>query len=162
MRPWTYDAEMVPGRPHGRNLRRGRYSQTGLHYFLTTSVADRRPIFSDHRRASIVLETIGWLHNAGRFSVDAAVVMPDHVHLAGQLCQGTLCTVMHSLKSFSAHRLGRAGAASPVWQKGYHDHALRDGEDYRIRLRYLIENPRRAGLVDRVEDYPYLILPNWW
>jgi REP element-mobilizing transposase RayT len=153
---------MAQGRSHGRNLRRGRYSQTGRYYFLTTAVADRRTIFSEHGKALIVLETIGWLDKAGRFSVDAAVVMPDHVHLAGQLCQGTLCTVMHSLKSYSAHRLGRAGVASPIWQKGYHDHALRDSEDYRIRLRYLIDNPRRAGLVDRAEDYPYLILPNWW
>lgn len=153
---------MHPARPHGRNLRKGRYSQTGLYYFLTTSVIDRRTIFSDHDRAITVLETTRWLDDAGRFSVDAAVVMPDHVHLAGQLCEGTLRTVMHSLKSYSAHRLARAGAATPVWQKGYHDHALRDDDDYRFRVRYLIDNPIRAGLVDRIDDYPYLILPDWF
>jgi hypothetical protein len=69
---------------------------------------------------------------------------------------------MHTLKSFSAHRLAAAGVIPPVWQKGYHDHALRDDEDYRQRVRYVLQNPMRARLARRVEDYPYVILPGWW
>ena len=88
--------------------------------------------------------------------------MPDHLHMAGQLGEGTLCRVMHTLKSYSANRLASAGVATPVWQRGYHDHALRDDEDYRVRVRYVVENPIRAGLVRQVDDYPYLILPRWW
>ena len=153
---------MTSKQPHARNLRKGRYSQAGLDYFLTASVAGRRCIFTAPARAMIVLDTIRWLHDAQRLFVDAAVVMPDHLHLAGQLGESPLCDVMHTLKSYSAQRLINAGVASPVWQKGYFDHALRDDEDYRIRVRYLIENPLRAGLVERIEDYPYLILPRWW
>ncbi len=149
-------------RPHARNLRRGRYSQAGLYYFLTTSVAGRRRIFNVPGRAVIVLEAIRWLHDTRRLSVDAAVVMPDHLHLAGQLHKDSLSNVMHSLKSYTAKRLTGAGVLAPVWQKGYYDHALRDDEDYRVKVRYLIENPLRAELVGRVEDYPYLVLPRWW
>lgn len=109
-----------------------------------------------------VLDAIRWLTSSRRFIVDAAVVMPDHLHLAGQLGETTLSKVMHTLKSYSAHRLASAGVATPVWQEGYHDHALRGDEDYRVRVRYLIENPIRAGLVERADDYPYIILPVWW
>ena len=160
---------MSCAKPHANNLRIGRHSQPGLYYFLTTSVAGRRNIFVKHDHAMIVLDSILWLHKADRFFVDAAVVMPDHLHLIGQLGEvsrrgavPTLATVMHSLKSYSARCLSRLDVKTPVWQGGYYDHGLRDDEDYRARVRYVLQNPIRAGLVRRVEDYPYIILPGWW
>ena len=153
---------MACSKPHASNLRKGRYSQPGLYYFLTASIAGRRRIFTNWHRAMLVLDAIRWLHAADRFMVDAAVVMPDHLHLVGQLGESTLAKVMHTLKSYSAHGLSVAGVETPVWQKGYHDHGLRDDEDYRARVRYVLQNPLRAGLVQRVEDYPYVILPDWW
>ncbi len=153
---------MACSKPHAGNLREGRYSQPGLYYFLTASVAGRRRIFTNRHRAMLVLDAIRWLHAADRFMVDAAVVMPDHLHLVGQLGESTLAKVMHTLKSYSAHSLSVAGVETPVWQKGYHDHGLRDDEDYRARVQYVLQNPLRAGLVQRVEDYPYVILPDWW
>lgn len=148
--------------PHSRNLRKSRYSHPGLYYFLTTSVSGRRPIFTDDDNATIVLNSIRWLRLAGRFLVDAAVVMPDHLHIVGELGESTLSQVMHSLKSFSARQLVAAGVMPPVWQDGYYDHGLRNDEDYRLKIRYVLQNPVRAGLVQRVRDYPHLILPEWW
>ncbi len=153
---------MLRQHPHARNLRKGRYSRPGLCYFLTTSVADRRRIFTRHEHAVVVLDSLRWLHRARRLMVDAAVVMPDHVHLAGQLGEKPLSSVMHTLKSYTANRLADLGVDAPVWQRGYHDHTLRDDEDYSVRIRYLLDNPVRAGLVERVDDYPYVILPAWW
>ncbi|MFK5927062.1 MAG: hypothetical protein QM483_10570 [Desulfuromusa sp.] len=43
----------------------------------------------------------------------------------------------------------------PIWQKGYHDHALRDDEDLRQVARYIVANPVRAGLVVRAIDYSH-------
>ena len=40
-------------------------------------------------------------------------------------------------------------------QDGYHDHALRQEEDLRAVARYIIANPVRAGLVERIGDYPH-------
>ncbi len=151
----------------------------GCFYFLTTSVAGRRRLFTEPDRGKIVLDAIRWLHAANRFVVDAAVVMPDHLHLVGQLRDGSrrdaaptgclsrdadpsLAKIMHTLKSYSAKRLTGAGVNAPVWQDGCHDHGLRDDEDYRARVRYVLENPVRAGLVRRVEDFPHIILPEWW
>ena len=149
-------------RPHARNLRKGRYSRPGHYYLLTTSVARRRKIFTRRDHARAVLDSICWLHQTSRFLVDAAVVMPDHMHMAGQLGESSLPSVMHGLKSYTSNRLTDLGVTAPVWQPGYHDHALRDDEDYAVRIRYLIDNPVRAGLVERAEDYPYIIWPEWW
>jgi len=153
---------MAGNNPHSESLRKGRQSQPGCYYFLTTSVAGRRELFIDRNHAKIVLNAVTWLHNTNRFTVDAAVVMPDHLHFVGQLGKSTLPGVMHTLKSYTARQLARTGIESPIWQDGYHDHGLRDDEDYRVRLRYVLDNPVRAGLVRRVEDYPFLILPDWW
>jgi len=148
--------------PHSSRLRKGRHSQPGYYYFLTASVAGRRRIFTKQDRAIIVLDALRWLHTANRFFVDAAVVMPDHLHLVGVLGECTLAQVMHTLKSYSANCLAQKGIETPIWQKGYHDHGLRDDEDYRARVQYLLHNPLRAGLVQRVEDFPYMIFPDWW
>ena len=88
--------------------------------------------------------------------------MPDHLHIVGQLRNSTLARMMHTLKSYTANCLVASGADTPVWQDGYHDHGLRDDEDYRGRVLYVMQNPLRAGLARQVEDYPFLILPAWW
>ena len=158
----THHVTMGGQRPHGANLRKGRHSDIGQYYSLTTCAHARRPIFNQPDRAKIVLDAIRWLHTRERFTVDAAVVMPDHLHVVGQLRAGALLDFMHSLKSFTAKRLTLSGVEAPVWQAGYHDHCLREDEDYKTKVRYVLENPIRAGLVERVADYRFLILPSWF
>jgi len=69
---------------------------------------------------------------------------------------------MHTLKGYSANHLIRTGVKTPIWCEGYHDHGLRDDEDYRARVQYVLQNPLRAGLAQQVEDFPFVILPDWW
>jgi hypothetical protein len=65
---------------------------------------------------------------------------------------------MQVLKSRTSRALRAAGAhGGKLWQAGYYDHCLRDGEDLLKQARYILENPLRAGIVDRPEAYPF----NW-
>ena len=48
-------------------------------------------------------------------------------------------------------RLSRKGK---VWDKAYHDHALRKDEDVKRVARYIVANPLRKRLVDKIVDYP--------
>ena len=153
---------MVNNRPHSCDLRKGRFSQPGNYYFLTTCVDGRRPIFKDATRAQILLDAIRWMHVRDWFATDAAVVMPDHVHLVGELRERTLASLMRVFKGYTANQISAAGVRTPVWQAGFHDHGLRRDEDYRTRVRYVLQNPVRAGLVEKLEDYPFLVLPDWW
>lgn len=43
----------------------------------------------------------------------------------------------------------------PVWQRPYHDHAVRREEDLNAVIGYLLNNPVRAGLVEGSHDYPF-------
>ena len=43
----------------------------------------------------------------------------------------------------------------PIWQRDFWDTQLRKDESYGEKWHYVIENPVRAGLVRRSEDWPY-------
>ena len=49
---------------------------------------------------------------------------------------------------------GNASRAS-LWQAGFHDRAIRSDEDLLVVARYVVANPLRAKLVDRLGDYPF-------
>ncbi|MNW20243.1 hypothetical protein D3C71_2205540 [compost metagenome] len=46
------------------------------------------------------------------------------------------------------------GRKVTLWQKGFHDRALRREEDLLKVARYVVANPLRAGLVEKLGDYP--------
>jgi REP element-mobilizing transposase RayT len=87
----------------------------------------------------------------------AWVLMPDHVHWLVQVGkEGNLSRVVNRLKSASGCQVHRLiGTRGPLWQQGFHDHALRAQEDVRRVARYVLANPLRAGLVQRMGEYPY-------
>jgi len=85
----------------------------------------------------------------------AWVIMPDHLHWLLRLGDADLAGLMKRLKGRSARRINRyLGLGGLFWQAGYHDRAVRREEDLRVVARYIIANPIRAGMVERVGDYP--------
>ena len=81
--------------------------------------------------------------------------MPDHVHWLFQLCGGRLDEVVRRFKGTSARRVNeRLSRTGPVWQRGYYDHAVRSETALVKHARYIVTNPVRAGLVDRIGEYP--------
>jgi REP element-mobilizing transposase RayT len=145
----------LPTRSHSNQLRTGRYSQCGQIYLLTAVTHLRDPVFSDWRVGRLVVDQFRRAQTEGQANSLAWVVMPDHFHWLVELENGTLPGLMLATKSRSARavnvRLDRAGQ---IWQKGFHDRAIRREEDLQAVARYVVANPLRAGLVRRVHDYP--------
>jgi REP element-mobilizing transposase RayT len=144
-------------RPHSKDLRKGRISEGGRLYLLTTVTRDRLPLFRDFRLGRIVVHSFRYHHEKGMVSSLAFVVMPDHVHWLAELkSDNGLEGLMRSFKSYTSLMMNRVRGTSgqPVWQAGYHDHALRREEDLQDVAKYVVANPLRAGLVERLEDYP--------
>ena len=141
---------------HGHRLRIGRRSESGRIYLVTTVTRDRVPIFADWYRACVCARVLH--HLPARLPVESLswVIMPDHVHWLFSLDAGTLGDVMRRFKAYSARAVnGVGGDRGPIWQAGYHDHAVRREEDLRALARYVVANPVRAGLCGRVGDYPF-------
>ncbi|MFJ2984111.1 MULTISPECIES: REP-associated tyrosine transposase [unclassified Pseudomonas] len=137
-------------------LRRGRFSQPGGLYLLTTVTHERRRIFSQLQFARGVIQQLRQAELDGHCQSLAWVVMPDHVHWLIELRSGTLCCLMRRFKSRSSHALYQRGMRrEKVWQPGYQDRALRREDSVLQVARYIVANPIRAGLVDRAGDYPH-------
>lgn len=83
--------------------------------------------------------------------------MPDHWHGVVQLGErDDLSTIINRAKSAMAKARNRVtGNRGRVWERGYHDHALRRDEDLVKIARYVVSNPVRAGLVQSVRRYPF-------
>jgi len=43
-----------------------------------------------------------------------------------------------------------------LWQPGFHDRILREDDNTRLVVRYVLQNPVRAGLVRNARDYAWM------
>jgi len=88
------------------------------------------------------------------YKLRAWVLMVNHVHILIHP-QATLARITKAVKNFSAQQanalLGRAGR--PFWQHESYDHWVRSPKELEKIVRYIEENPLKAGLVGRVEDW---------
>ena len=143
--------------PEDIALRKDRCSLAGQIYLITFATVDRGRIFEDPGNAAIVARAVEDPRLWYRSRLLAWVLMPDHWHGLIELGpMEDISIVVQRLKTNTARMLRRPGRESaPVWARGFHDRALRADESVRIAARHLIANPLRAGLVERIGDYPY-------
>ncbi|MBL1376414.1 transposase [Zobellella sp. CGMCC 1.18722] len=136
----------------------GRCSLPGYCYHITICTYQRWPWFNSFEHARVVVHEMRRLHEEQWVISVAWALMPDHVHWLFQLGERAgLSPVIKLLKGRTARRLNELqNDRGHIWQKGFHDHAVRKDEDLRCMARYIVANPLRAGLVTRLGDYP------WW
>jgi putative transposase len=139
-------------------LHKGRESRAFAWYAVTTVTAGRTPLFTRPDLARIVGDELAAIPERLAI-IHAWVVMPDHVHWLFELgTEKPLGALVQRFKSRCAIGINRCrGSNTHVWQAGYYDHRLREHEDFVAQARYIVANPLRRGLVERIEDYPY-----WW
>lgn len=142
--------------PSSRFLRRGRFSEPGRLYLLTSIIEHRKPLLQDFHIARLVVAQFMQAQREGSAHSLAWVVMPDHVHWLIELQNLTLATLMRRFKSRTGCAVLKACRhQGRIWQPGFHDRALRREDDARAVARYIVANPLRAGLVKRLGDYPH-------
>jgi putative transposase len=130
----------------GKPPRLGRIFVSSPRYFVTFCTLHRRALLANNE-----------IHeNFRRYYLDAYdhdvavgryVIMPNHIHLF--VCGGLefrLGVWVRGLKR--AISLGRN-----AWQPGFFDHILRSDESYSQKWEYVKENPVRANLVKRSDDW---------
>ena len=142
-------------------LREARNSLAGHTYFVTVNCKNREPLLLD--TAAVAGCRMLWqLHREGHLLLCAWVLMPDHMHTLIQLPHGQSLaqTVgrMHSCVAKAAnraqHRVGK------FWQGAYYDRQIRDERQLRNTVRYIINNPVKAGLVAQPGYYPFWNIVN--
>jgi len=91
------------------------------------------------------------------FLLTAWVLLPDHWHaIFIPKFPLTIARVMESIKVSSTHRINAGWRESGIlWQPRYFDRALRTVKEYYEKVDYIHQNPVRAGLVERAEEWPW-------
>ena len=153
-----------PKRKHVR-LKDYDYSQNGM-YFLTLCAKDKAPIFSKIVGRGLLDAPEIQLTEAGRcvqdamiylaehdptIQIEAAVIMPNHVHIllsiqaAKSGASGRPRPTEMRVPKFvsSLKRYTNRFCARPLWQTSYHDHIIRDDNDFLTHWTYIETNPAR-------------------
>jgi putative transposase len=137
------------------DLLKGRISLSYHAYFVTTVTCNRHPYFQDFYSARLLVAEMRRLHEEDLLESIAWVIMPDHLHWLFQLSQHqTLSQLMQLLKGRSSQRINQyLKRSGSIWDRAFHDHAIRENEDIKAIARYIVANPLRSGLVEDVSDY---------
>jgi putative transposase len=121
--------------------------------------------------AGIVVDSLHFYDNK-LYDLVAHTIMPNHVHLVIQLGGESdgpiernsipLYRILQSIKRYTARRanqiLCRVGQ---FWQPESYDHVIRNGEELERTIDYILHNPVKAGLVRRIEEWPWSYCKFW-
>ena len=129
-------------------------------YFVTLCTAERRKILNKNEVHDAFVNHCRRSFNHD-ITVGRYVLMPDHIHF---FVQGGLSFDLglwiRGLKRVVAAAVSggrrQANSASPqrsIWQRGFFDHVIRNTESYVQKWDYVRENPVRAGLVKKNDEW---------
>jgi REP element-mobilizing transposase RayT len=119
--------------------------------------ADHGDCLLRNRNIAGIVEHQLQFHNEVRYRLRAWTIMPNHVHLLATIFDGaSLPKVVQSWKARSARKanaiLGRRGS---FWYRDYYDRYIRDEAHLSNCVRYIDQNPVKAGLCGTPEDWPF-------
>ncbi len=134
-------------------------------YVFTLALADRR---SDLlvREVAALRASVSRTRALYPFSIDAWVVLPEHLHAVWTLPEGdadfpTRWTLIK--RGFSARiEKGESRSASRIakgergiWQRRFWEHTVRNEADFARHVDYVHFNPVKHGLVSSACDWPF-------
>ena len=108
--------------------------------------------------AAVVWKNLDWLRGQG-WLIYAGVLMPNHIHLLMRNEAGRTQELLQDLaqfKGFTARaankELGRTGA---FWAREDFDHWIRSPEKFEKTVRYIANNPVKAGLAEHWSEWEW-------
>jgi REP element-mobilizing transposase RayT len=148
------------------------YSDSSYAYFVTLdtkikAVEDNSPVVPacpftscpDLRKQAI--QSLLFYREQGKWLIFAYCLMPDHLHLLVTPQDGAnLSSLIGNYESYTTRTAWRYGVIGSFWQRSFYDHILRSSEDSSGIVAYILDNPRRAGLVEHWEDWPWCGTPD--
>lgn len=130
------------------------YSSQGA-YFITICTLDRKCTLSHIVGGDALIAPQTNLTHFGEIAreyiesmpgIDKYVIMPNHIHLLIAIdgpmkASAPTISVPNLIRSFKV--LVSKEIGQNIWQCSYHDHIIRDEEDYLNHLRYIENNPAK-------------------
>ncbi|MCE0484811.1 MAG: hypothetical protein LV479_11315 [Methylacidiphilales bacterium] len=101
-----------------------------------------------------ILQSIADYHERSRWFCHLAVLMPDHIHFLLSFPDvPSFARIIGEWKKWIVKQHGIS------WQENFFDHRIRNEDNDRWKADYILQNPVRAGLVQKPEAWPYIWMP---
>ncbi len=137
-------------------------------FFFTVVTFRRRAILLEEPAIDLLRQALRSVMPRHPFKIEAAVILPDHLHMIWRLPQGDsdYPTRWRLIKSYFSHRWEereeepvtasrqKKGERS-VWQRRYWEHCIRDELDMRRHVEYIHYNPVKHGLAGSPGEWKY-------
>jgi REP-associated tyrosine transposase len=156
-------------------MRYRRSQVAGACYFFTVVTFRRQRLFADASTIALLDDVLRAAQAKRPFSIDALVVLPDHLHTLWTLpdgdadfadrwrqVKGTFSRAYspsHTLPEPDPGRKRRG--EQTIWQRRYWEHLIRDERDFAAHLDYIHFNPVRHGLAKAPRDYKHSTFRDW-
>ena len=126
-------------------------------YFVSASAYQKQFLLQSEKSARLLIDVLYHYRRERRFLLHSFVVMPNHFHVILSPNVGTtLERAMQFIKGgFSFRAIKELGIHRSIWQAGYFDYRIRDEGDFIKRQEYVHQNPVRAHLAERAEQFPF-------
>jgi putative transposase len=140
-----------------RNADPGQALQPSRTFFVTTRTHAGRRLFQVDRYAELLIDVLRSGLRARRFQILDFVLMPDHIHLLIAVDSSlSIEKAVQFIKGGFSFRVKRElGYMGEVWQRGFSEARVEDGESLMRHRQYIAQNPVRAGLVESAESFPW-------
>ncbi len=137
----------------------------GASYFFTVTLRDRSSsLLTD--KIDDLREVIRSVRTERPFTIDAIVILPDHLHCIWTLPHNDADYSIRwrEIKSRFSRRVpdgeprttGRINKSERgIWQRRFWEHTLRDSLDVERHVDYIHYNPVKHSYVDTVAEWPY-------
>ncbi|PYY13870.1 MAG: hypothetical protein DMG60_21095 [Acidobacteria bacterium] len=124
-------------------------------YFITSGTDGRERYFAYSKYAELFIDTLYHYRKELKFRIHGFVVMPEHFHLLITPQGITIERALQLVKGGYSFRVKKELRRNfDIWQRGFTDRRVRVGEFDGFRI-YIDENPVKAGLVKRSEEYAF-------
>ena len=129
--------------------------RAGDGFLITLCSENKLPILVEEPVRPVLLKLLQDQAAAKNGPVHAFVVMPDHLHIlfASEKDMVQWVAWFKARVTFFAKK---AGMKQQIWQKSFHDHGVRLPDKVEEIIKYMRENPVKAGFVEREEDWPWM------
>ncbi len=141
-----------------------RRYQPGGTYFFTLVTHRRFPVFRHAENIDILRQSFRRVIQSYPFTVDAIVILPDHLHCIWTLPPGEedFSTRWRLIKSHTTKACKSTGSLTArhwrnksIWQNRFWEHLIRDQRDLNNHINYVHYNPVKHGYVKCPIDWTY-------
>lgn len=149
------------------------YDQFGV-YFITCTVHQWIDIFTRNIYKEILVESLKYCQEHKGLLIYEWVIMTNHIHLIIGTKNIPLSDIIRDFKKFTSAKIVKAIENNPLesrkswilwlikkqdkilfWQEGYHGEEICTYDFYLTKMKYIHQNPVRAGIVQKEEEYLY-------